>query len=164
MIFSIRALHKETTSPQPLIRPRLPLHRLATRHRLTVLSPSSRISARARQRTVAATGTAPPAVDYDVGSGRAPRPSARRFITPARVSRPQPSLAVVLGPAPAPSPVPTPTAPITSDRNRTESAGIPLLPLPPLTDEASVTTTDLNVVGRSCRIQLRWFRSALFAR
>ena len=78
---------------------------------------SGRISTRTRRRTAAATGTAPPAVDYGFGPCGVPRPSARRVHTPPRVTRPRRSLTVVTFPARAASPVstypfrPTATAP-----------------------------------------------------
>ena len=70
----------------------------------TALPPSGRISTRTRRGTTASTGTEPPAVDYGFGPGGAPRPSARRIITPPRIPRPRPPLAVVTVPAPAASP------------------------------------------------------------
>ena len=51
------------------------------------LPPSGRISTRTRQRTAAAAGSAPPAVDYGFGPGGAPRPSTRHVITPPRAPR-----------------------------------------------------------------------------
>ena len=55
---------------------------------LTALPPSGRISTRTRRRPAASAGAAPPPVDYGVGPGGAPRPSARRTNNPPRVPRP----------------------------------------------------------------------------
>ena len=54
----------------------------------TALPPSGRISTRTHRRTAAAAGAEPPSVDYGFGPVGAPRPSARRTITPPRVPRP----------------------------------------------------------------------------
>ena len=90
----------------------------------TVKPSSDRISTRTRRRTSKAAGTAPPAVDYYVGAGGAPRPSARRVDTPPRVPRPRPAPSTAATPAPAASSLPT--VPIPSDRDRAEPGGIPL--------------------------------------
>ena len=67
--------------------------------RATALSPSDRISTRTRRRAAAAAGAEPPAVDYGFEPGGTPHPSARRTITPPRVPRPRPPLAVATAPA-----------------------------------------------------------------
>ena len=103
--------------------------RLAARRLRLSLPPSGRIFTRTRRRTAAATGTAPPAVDYGFGLGGPPRPSARRANTPPRVPRPRPPLAVVTAPALAASRART--VPVPSGRDRTQSVGTPWLRLTP---------------------------------
>ena len=111
----------------------------------TPLPPSGRISTRTRRRTATAAGAEPPDVDYGVGPGGALRPSARRTITPPRVPRPPPPLAVATSPAPAASPALT--VPISSGRDRAEPVGTPVVRLSPSPDIPSATTGDLNALG-----------------
>ena len=110
------------------------------------------LTTRARRRTAAATGAAPPAVNNDFGPGGPPRPSARHAVTPPRSSRPRPRAPVVWAPAPAASSVPT--VPIPSDRDRAEPLGTPLLRLLPPTDAPPVTATDLDALGAAVEFQL----------
>ena len=119
---------------------------------LTMLKPSGRISTWMRRRTATAAGTAPPAADYGFGPGGAPRPSVRRPITPPRAPRPRPHAPVVMAPAPAASSVPT--VPISSDHDRAEPVGPPLLRLPLPTDAPPVITTDVNDLGAATEFQL----------
>ena len=109
----------------------------------TALTPSGRTWT--RRRTAAASGTEPPAGDYGFGPGGAPRPSARRTITPSRVLRPRPPLAVATAPAPAASP--SLTVPIPSGRDRPEPVGTPIVRLPPSPDVASATPANLDALG-----------------
>ena len=109
----------------------------------TALTPSGRTWT--RRRTAAASGTEPPAGDYGFGPGGAPRPSARRTITPPRVPRPRPPLAVATAPAPAASP--SLTVPIPSGRDRPEPVGTPIVRLPPSPDVASATPANLDALG-----------------
>ena len=116
----------------------------------TVKPSSDHISIRTRRRTSTAAGNAPPAVDYGFGFGWAPRPYARRAITPPRVPRPRPapSTAAI---APAASPVPTVSIP--SDRNRTEPVETPLLRLPPPPGDTPTTPTKLDALGDAIELQ-----------
>ena len=104
---------------------------------------SGRISIRTRRRTATDASAAPPAVEYGVGPGGAPRPSARR----AKI----PPLAVVTAPTPAASPAAT--LPIPSGRDRTEPVGTPLLRLAPPPNFASAATADLDALGASAELQ-----------
>ena len=117
----------------------------------STLPPSGPISTRTRRRTAAAAGAEPPAVDYGFGPGGAPRPSARRTITPPRVPRPRPPLAVATAPAPAASPALT--VPIPSGRDRAEPVGTPIVRLSPSPDVPSATTADLDALGAAAESQ-----------
>ena len=72
----------------------------------------------------------PPAVDYGVGPGEAPRPSSRGVDTPSRIIRPRPTPSTAATPAPAAYPVST--VPVPPDGDRTEPVGTPMV-RPPFT-------------------------------
>ena len=118
----------------------------------TALPSSGRISTRTRLRTAAATGTAPPVVDYDSGPGGARRPPVRRASTPPRVPRPRAPLAVGATHAPAASPVPTVLIPAGIDYP--EPVETLILRLEPTLGVPSATTADLDALGAAAEL---WF-------
>ena len=128
----------------------------------TALPPSGRISTRTHRRTAAATDAEPPAVDYGFGPGGAPRPSARRIITPPPVPRPRPPLAVATAPALAASPALT--VPIPSGRDRAELMGTPFVRLSPSPDVPSATTADVDTLGAAAESHFAGIHRTLFAR
>ena len=129
--------------------------RLGRDHRpdraLTAKPSSDSMSTRTRRRTATATGGAPPAVDFIVGPGGAPRPSTKRANTPARGPRPWPAPPTPATPARAASPVPTVRIP--SDRDRAEPAVAPLVRLTPLPGDTPTVPTKLDALGAAAELQ-----------
>ena len=115
------------------------------------LPSSGRISTQTRRRTVAAAGSARPAVEYGFGSGGSPRQSARRAISPPRAPRPRSASPVVLVPTPAASLATT--VPIPSECYRAEPVGTPYLRLLLPIDVPPVSTNDLGALGAAGHFQ-----------
>lgn len=116
------------------------------------MPPSDRTSAQSHQRLAAATGTAPPAVEYGLGVSGVSQSSTRRVNTPPPVTRPRPPLAIDTLPAHAASPAPTVYIPF--DRDLAEPVGTTLLRLPSLPRVPSFTTAGLDTLGAAAELKL----------
>ena len=88
---------------------------------------SDRLSTRTRWRSATAAGKAPPAVNYGLEPGGAPRPSSRRVETQPQARRSRPASSAAATPTLADPPART--VPLPSGHDHAEAMGTPLLRL-----------------------------------